>query len=95
MLPSKLAPHKGSGHGLHSFYPGGGSWKYRPLSAFALSRSGGGVSYIAPMSYRVHVPYMYCLDLHIPVLYMYVSTVDLAVDLPGQSILVATDPAVK
>ena len=22
----KLAPRKGSGHGLHSFYPGGGSW---------------------------------------------------------------------
>ena len=39
------------------------------------------VSYVAPMSYRVHVPYMYCIDLHVPVLYMYVSTVDLVVDL--------------
>ena len=47
------------------------------------------------MSYRVHVPYMYCLDLHIPVLYMYVSTVDLAVDLVGRPILVGTDPAVQ
>ena len=35
------------------------------------------------MSYRVHVPYMYCVDLHVPVLYMYVYTVDLVVDLLG------------
>ena len=47
------------------------------------------------MSYRVHVPYMYCLDLHVPVLYMYVSTVDLAVDLVCRPILVGTDPAVQ
>ena len=39
------------------------------------------VSYVAPMSYHVHVPHMYCIDLHVPVLYMYVSTVDLVVDL--------------
>ena len=37
------------------------------------------VSYVAPMSYRVHVPHMYCIDLHVPVLYMYASTVDLLV----------------
>ena len=47
------------------------------------------------MSYCVHAPYMYCLDLHVPVLYMYVSTVDLVVDLVGRPILVGTDPAVQ
>ena len=30
---------------------------------------------------------MYCIDLHVPVLYMYVSTVDLALDLVGRPIL--------
>ena len=72
----------------------GGKLVVPPAQRLRAHAFGGGVSYVAPMSYRVHVPHMYCIDLHVPVLYMYVSTVDLAVDLVGRPILVGTDPAV-